>query len=126
VAESRAEARRRPQGQEVGSAARRSKGDPGSRRAGRVGARRVRGCRLVFSSRLSTRSQEASGRVSRSAMSCTCRAKAASRGFWAESHRWWRHGLSLCWRKMRRTVSLEIPLTSPSATNVRAISAQSH
>src|SRR5262249_6617658 len=67
-----------------------------------------------------------SGRVYRSLISRTAAANAASRGTSGESQRWCRQGLRWWCSRIRRTVSGEMPGTTPSATNWRAISRQSH
>jgi hypothetical protein len=63
--------------------------------AARVGASRVRGCRLVFSSTYSTMSPTPSRGVYQVTIYCTCTANTASRGTLGESHRWWHQGFSL-------------------------------
>jgi hypothetical protein len=92
----------------------------------RVGALRGRGCKLVISSTHRTTSSGRNGRVYNSQIPWTCWAKAASRGTLADSHIFCRHGLRRWCSRIWRTVSAEIDSTTPSRTNCRAISVQSH
>ena len=99
-------------------------GTTGLRR--RVATRRGRGWSEVISSRLSTTSCTARGRVSRSATARTCAANAASRGVRGWSQTCDRQGFKRLEASSRCTVWGEIDATTSSRTSCRASSAQSH
>src|SRR5262245_7909653 len=81
---------------------------------------------LVCSSTHKTTSSLRSLRVYRPHNWRTVAANASSRGTLGESHIWCRHGLRRWCRRICRTDSTEMLGTTPSRTNARAISAQSH
>src|SRR5262245_49030357 len=81
---------------------------------------------LVCSSTHKTTSALRSLRVYRPHNWRTVAANASSRGTLGESHIWCRHGLRRWCRRICRTDSTEMLGTTPSRTNARAISAQSH
>ena len=99
-------------------------GRPG--RAGRVATRRGRGWSEVISSRLSTTSCGARGRVSRSATARTCAANAASRGVRGWSQTCDRQGFRRSAGRRRADRLGRDRRHDPVADSCRASSAQSH
>ena len=99
-------------------------GCPG--RAGRVGARRGRGCSEVSSSRLNAASCAPRSPVSRSATARVRRTNAASRGALGGSQACTRQGFNRRLARMRCTVRGEIVSTIAARISWRANSVQSH